>query len=104
MTVKKESVTLQAYRYHGWHSDTGAPDEIIYVDLKNKHPDPSKRLIWGWGEEGQLRHGDYNRFFEKVGKPVKFEFEQTGRYAADEQRVRSAAIRRAVAHLARLRR
>lgn len=94
--VKKERFTLQKYKYGGWNSDTGKPGEIIYVDMANKHPDPMKKLLWGYHKDGYLSHGDFVGFFTKVGKPVIFEFAQTGKYAADEKRVKHAAILRAI--------
>ena len=94
--VKKERVTLQKYIYIGWNVSTGKNGDIIYVDMANKHPDPLKKLIWGYRKNGQVAPGDYERFFGKQGKPVTFEFAQTGKYAADEKRVRHDAILRAI--------
>jgi hypothetical protein len=94
--VKKERFALQKYQYFGWHPDTARSGDIIYVDLANKHPDPSKLLIWGYRKNGQVAPGDYARFFAKIGKPVTFEFKQTGRYAMEEHKVRHDAIVRAI--------
>lgn len=94
--VKKEQFTLQKYQYTGWHNDTGKRGDIVYVDVKYKHPDPSKKLIWGFDSNGDRVSGDYVGFFEKVGKPQTFEFDQTGNYAMGEKKVRQAAIVRAI--------
>lgn len=93
---KKERFTLQKYSYRGFQSDTGKPGEVIYVDLANKHPDPLKKLLWGYDKTGSMVSGDWSTFFEKIGKPCTFEFEQTGRYRAEEIKVRQDAIRRAI--------
>jgi hypothetical protein len=95
--VKKERFTLQKYKYSGWHNtSTAANGEIVYVDLANKHPDPLKKLLWGYRKNGEVAGGDYIGFFTKVGKPVTFEFEQTGKYAMEERGVRERAILRAI--------
>jgi hypothetical protein len=94
--MRKEKFTLQKYKYDGWHHDTGRPGEIIFVDVAKKHPDPLRKMLWGYDKDGYLVHGDYTGFFTKVGKPQTFEFEQTGRYAMEEQKVRHAAIIRAI--------
>lgn len=93
---KYDSVTLQRYVYFGWHRDTANPGETIYVDVKNKHPDPMKKLLWGRRKNGQMAKGDYLRFFKKVGKPVIIRFVQTGRYAYEENAVRIGAIIKAI--------
>lgn len=95
--VKKERFTLQKYKYHGmFNTSTAESGETVYVDLANKHPDPSKKLLWGYRKNGEIASGDYIRFFTKVGKPVTFEFEQTGKYAMEERGVRERAIHRAI--------
>jgi len=94
--AKIEIVKIQKYQYIGWQRDTGKLGEIIYVDLKNKHPDPSKLLIWGRRKSGQTAKGDYARFFGKVGAPVTIKFRQTGRYAMEENMVRNDAIIKAI--------
>lgn len=94
--VKKSRVTLQKYRYNGFQSSTGKSGEIIYVDMADKHPDPMKKLLWGYHKDGNMAPGDYIGLFTKVGNPVTFEFEQTGKFAADEKRVLHAAIGRAI--------
>jgi hypothetical protein len=94
--VKKGRFTLQKFRYSGWHSSTGQRGSIVYVDMGDRHPDPLKKLTWGYNSSGSMVGGDFNGFFEKVGKPQVFEFEQTGSYAAEEKKVKHAAIIRAV--------
>ena len=94
--TKREQFTLQRYQYNGWHHNTGNRGEIIYVDLKHKHPDPLKKLLWGYNTNGNLVHGDYVGFFTKIGSPKTFEFEQNGRTHMEEQKVRHAAIIRAI--------
>jgi hypothetical protein len=89
---KMERLDIQRYKYNGFHSSTGRRGDIIYVDLQNKHPDPLKKLIWGYHKNGDLASGDYSGFFEKVGSPVSFEFAQTGRTAAEEKSLRHKAI------------
>lgn len=96
MTIKKERFTLQKYTYHGFQRATGASGAMIYVDLAHKHPDPAKRLLWGYDKAGNMVSGDYIDFFKKVGRPQTFEFKQTGKFAADEKKVRHAAIVRAI--------
>lgn len=93
---KKERFTLQKYTYHGFQKSTGAPGATIYVDLAHKHPDPLKKMIWGYDRHGDMVHGDFVGFFTKTGKSQTFEFEQTGKYAAEEKKVRHAAIIRAI--------
>jgi hypothetical protein len=94
--VKKGRFTLQKFKYSGFQAGTGRRGETIYVDMGDRHPDPLKKLTWGFDSSGSMVHGDFNGFFEKVGKPQVFEFEQTGSYAAEEKRVKHAAIIRAV--------
>jgi len=94
--VKQEKITLQKYKYGGWNHDTGKPGEIIYVDMADKHPDPMKKLLWGYNKNGSLAHGDYVGMFTKVGSPITFQFPQTGKYAADEKRIRHEYIQKAI--------
>jgi hypothetical protein len=49
---------IQKYMYNVHGTETP-----VWVDLDNKHPDPSKLLIWGWDENGDHVQGDFkNRF------------------------------------------
>lgn len=93
---KMDHITIQKYKYFGWNRDTANPGEIIYVDIRNKHPDPMKKLLWGRRQNGQMAKGDFLRFFAKVGKPVTIKFRQTGRYAMEENMVRIDAFIKAI--------
>lgn len=75
---KKGSFTLQKFEYSGFHSSTGRRGAIIYVDMGDRHPDPGKKMTWGYNASGSLVGGDFNGFFTKVGKPQKFEYPITG--------------------------
>ena len=62
----KETISIQKYRY------VYAFDEFVYVDTKNKHPDPMKKMIWAYSKSGGVI-SDYAQYFEKVGKPIKID-------------------------------
>ena len=66
------------------------------MDMADKHPDPMKKLLWGYNKNGSLAHGDYVGMFTKVGSPITFQFPQTGKYAADEKRIRHEYIQKAI--------
>lgn len=95
-TKKKARFTLQKFEYSGLNPSTGRRGAIIYVDMGNRHPDPLKRLTWGYNSHGNVAPGDFNGFFTKVGKPQTFEYEVTGRTAREEKESRHAAIGRAI--------
>ena len=94
--VKKGRFTLQKFEYTGFNGDTGRRGAIIYVDMGNRHPDPLKKLTWGYNASGSTVHGDFNGFFTKVGKPQVFEYVITGRTAMEEKASKAAAIGRAI--------
>jgi hypothetical protein len=92
----KEKFTLVRYIYLGWNPLTGESGDHIYVDTANKHPDPGKKLMWGYGRDGELRAGDYVGKFEKTTRYQTFEYLQIGRTTLQKQMVRANAIRKAV--------
>lgn len=93
--VKKGRFTLQKFEYTGFASNVRR-GSIVYVDMGDRHPDPLKKMTWGYDKSGNLVHGDFNGFFTKVGKPQVFEYEVTGRTASEEKASKHAAIGRAI--------
>jgi len=58
--------------------------QIVYVDLDHPSPDPSKKLIWGWDEDGDTVPGDFKRAFTKVGKPISISYAVSSRMTANQ--------------------
>lgn len=85
-----EEITLYPmyYRYLG-------KEEIVLVDKANQHPDPSKKLTWGYDMKGNVVPGDFNYYFDKAGFPIKFKVRiATARTtAAQEKAQRTAGIK-----------
>lgn len=94
--VRKGRFTLQKFEYSGLNPSTGRRGAIIYVDMGDRHPDPLKKLTWGYNSHGNVAPGDFNGFFTKVGKPQVFEYEIKGRTAREEKESKHAAIGRAI--------
>ena len=91
----KGSVTIVPYEYTGTYH--GQEKQIVWVDTKYAHPDPSKVMTWGYGEK-QDTVSDFSKFFTKVGKGVMLEF-AIPRYstANEEKGLRAKAIREYIA-------
>ena len=91
----KGSVTIVPYEYTGTYH--GQEKQIVWVDTKYAHPDPSKVMTWGYGEK-QDTVSDLSKFFTKVEKGVTLEF-AIPRYstANEEKGLRAKAIREYIA-------
>lgn len=79
---KVDFVTIQPYIHYEW-----GKYNIVFVDNKYKHPDPSKLMIWGWGLDGEIYPGDFKRQFTKVGRPYTVEYSIEGRRTANEEKM-----------------
>jgi hypothetical protein len=92
---KTESVTMQPYIHTQW-----GVSNIVFVDNKDKHPDPARKLIWGYGIDGDVYPGDFKDTYEKVGKSYTFYYSVEGCWtAAQETERRIKEIRRFISVL-----
>jgi hypothetical protein len=89
---KTESATIQPYIYQGYEY----PEQKVWVDAKYKHPDPLKKLMWGYGEKGGKNGttvSDFNGLFEESGKSVTIKYFVPNRLTANQEKsIRGNAI------------
>lgn len=88
-----KEVTIIPYTYFGL--DSGFKEIPVYVVKGNEHPDPARRLTWGYTAEGEFLSSDYNRNFTKAGKPITIKYELSGKLhtASDEEKEKFKAIK-----------
>ena len=81
----KGRATLLAHEYqeYPWTDPI-----IVYVDKENMHPDPSKRLIWGYDADGNLVKGDYKEKFNRLKEipPIKINYKIEGLTTAHQEK------------------
>ena len=65
LSSTKGEVTIIPYMYNGFNYDK----QKVWVDTKYKSPDPSKLMLWGYGEIDDPV-SDYKRCFEKAGSGI----------------------------------
>jgi len=77
--------TLLAYEYQ---ENLWSDPIIVYVDKENRHPDPSKLLIWGYDKNGDLVKGDFKRNFTRLKKirPIKVAYRIPPRLSALQEK------------------
>ena len=93
----KKTVTLIPYTYTismiaALHSGYGKIGDslTVWVDKDNKHPDPSRKMIWGWDTKHRLI-SDFKEMFERKGKEIKIKYSVEGCWTAHEEDERKEA-------------
>lgn len=81
LAPRDKEIKIVPYMYNGWRY----PKQIVWVDMSNKSPDPSKLMIWGYGEKNDPV-SDFKGFFEKAGAPVIMHYTH-GKYSTHSQEV-----------------
>lgn len=87
--MKTMKITLVPYAYQRYGNYF-----LVVVDKDNMHPDPSKLLIWGRNEKGDMVAGDFKYAYEKIGKPVHFTIKVKDTYWAHIMEQRSEKIKK----------
>jgi len=79
---------LLPYKYHGGIMSAGhlKAGDILYVDKDHKHPDPMKRLLWGWDKDGNDVPGEYARYYERDGRPIHVYYEKPKHATANQEK------------------
>lgn len=69
MDPKIKYVALEFYSRQEYFTDaagSGIKQSLLIVDKENRHPDPLRKLIWGYDVDGQDVSGDFIRKFERI--------------------------------------
>jgi hypothetical protein len=64
----------------------------IWVDSKNKHPDPGRNFLWGYTADGEIV-SDFKGTFRRAGKVVKVPYKESAATAFQEKEQRIKAIK-----------
>jgi len=73
---QQKTATLITYWYAPGILGNNDYKGIVYVDKDNPSPDPLKKLLWGWDENGNSINGDYKRVFERTkDSPIKITYD-----------------------------
>lgn len=79
-TTISKVATLVPYSYYNWGKEIN-----VFVDKDNMHPDPSKKMIWAWDEDGG-NVSDFKNKFTKAGKPIQVAYEVSSRMTANQEK------------------
>lgn len=87
-SVNSNIIRIQPYNYHGLFN---YKPQRVWVDLDYKHPDPSKSMIWGYGEIDDTV-SDFKNYFEKAGPVITLEMQSRKYQTANQQKARRAEM------------
>lgn len=89
----KRTATLIPYEHWEW-----GITKRVWVDKENMHPDPMKKMIWGFDSCGETFPGDFKGRFTRIGEPIKIPYDTTGALTASDERKRKLNAIRSYIH------